>query len=623
MLLSLSPRKTRVAMLVGFCFLLCDSGRILCASDASPSELLLARDNKTEYGIVLPKAPSASQVFAATELQGYLRRISGAFFPIYPHDAKRVNRRILLVDAGDDVKHVGNYDLGSEGFSIETIGPDIRITGSNRRGIVYGVYTFLEEVLGCRWYSPGCEVIPRQSTIKIGPLAITQVPDFIYREPWYMVARDVDWAVKNKVNGIGPALDSVRGGRFEFVPGYYCHTFDRIMPAEKYLATNPEYFSLVDGKRVGGQYKGQLCLTHLDVTSFFIREVRKLIKKYPGMNILSVSQNDNRKYCQCENCARVDAEEGSPAGLMVRFANAIAADIGKDYPEVFIHTFAYQYTEKPPRITKPHPRVVLMLCPINCCQFHRYDECSHNAAFMDNLKQWSALTNQLYIWHYNSNLRHYLAPYPDLRQLTHSLQLYHRHHVKGMMAQGMEPGGRGFMDELKAYMIAKLLWDASLDPDRLKQEFLQGYFGNAAEPMHRFLELLHDKVEEDNIHGFYSEGIDVIDESHRLNKAQTPHFLTEEIIAESRHLFKIARASVTDSAILKRLERTEFSLDYVETMRAVYRAKEGGAVAKGNAIKAIRLLAERSRDLGYLEWSLGPRGTLERRLTKIESELTE
>ena len=98
-------------------------------------------------------------------------------------------------------------DQGEEGFFIKSRGLDIVIGGSAQQGMVYGVYTFLEEVLGCRWYAPDCEWVPKSPTIEIGALDISQQPEFEYREPWYMIAWDVDWAVKNKVNGIGPALD--------------------------------------------------------------------------------------------------------------------------------------------------------------------------------------------------------------------------------------------------------------------------------------------------------------------------------------------------------------------------------------------------------------------------------
>ena len=169
-----------------------------------------------------------------------------------------------------------------------------------------------------------------------------------------------------------------------------------------------------------------------------------------------------------------------------------------------------------------------------------------------------------------------------------------------------------------------MLWDASLDSERIKQEFLQGYFGNAAGPINQFLELLHDKVENDNTHGYFSEGIDVIIQPHRLYAdGETPHFMTKEIIAESRRLFEEARASVTDPAIHKRLEQAEFSLDYLEHMRAVYRAQGSNEAAKAKALGGIRALAERSRTLGYHEWSSGPPGTMERRLNEIEAKLTK
>ena len=58
--------------------------------------------------------------------------------------------------------------LGDEGFTIQTSGPHLVIAGGRLRGTMYGVYAFLEEVLGCRWYAPGASFIPKKPTIKIG-----------------------------------------------------------------------------------------------------------------------------------------------------------------------------------------------------------------------------------------------------------------------------------------------------------------------------------------------------------------------------------------------------------------------------------------------------------------------
>ncbi len=89
--------------------------------------------------------------------------------------------------------------------------------------------------------------------------------------------------------------------------------------------------------------------------------MRAVLKANPDMTIISVSQNDgNFDYCKCEKCAAIDAEEGSQAGTILRFVNAIADDIAEDHPHVVVDTLAYQYSVKPPRITKPRPNVCIM-----------------------------------------------------------------------------------------------------------------------------------------------------------------------------------------------------------------------------------------------------------------------
>ena len=60
----------------------------------------------------------------------------------------------------------------------------------------------------------------------------------------------------------------------------------------------------------------------------------------------------------------------------------------------------------------------------------------------------------------------------------------------------------GFMDDLKQYLIAKLLWNTRADVKAIRADFLKGFYGKAAEPVDQYLNLLHDKVRKDNIHGF-------------------------------------------------------------------------------------------------------------------------
>ena len=85
---------------------------------------------------------------------------------------------------------------------IRTDGPNLVIAGGKLRGTLYGVYSFLEDTAGCRWYTPAVSRIPSQQTLSIGDLDIAWKPHFEYRDIYFKSsgadARDPDWAVRKK-----------------------------------------------------------------------------------------------------------------------------------------------------------------------------------------------------------------------------------------------------------------------------------------------------------------------------------------------------------------------------------------------------------------------------------------
>jgi len=193
----------------------------------------------------------------------------------------------------------------------------------------------LEEVLGCRWYTSFVSRIPKNKTICIDQLDIVSRPDFEYRESDYIDAQDPDWAARNRMNGNSARLDATRGGKIAY---WGCHSFEYLVPIDTYYQEHPEYYSFTGDARVGGQYKGQLCLTNPDVLKIVTGTVLKWIAAYPEFKIISVSQNDNTNYCKCPNCAAVDAEEGitfMPPDIIVK-CNALFDEAEKlaDSPDV-------------------------------------------------------------------------------------------------------------------------------------------------------------------------------------------------------------------------------------------------------------------------------------------------
>ena len=99
---------------------------------------------------------------------------------------------------------------------------------------------------------------------------------------------------------------------------------------EKYFKEHPEWYSLIGGKRT--HHHGQLCLTSEAMRRELTDNALALLRRSPGAGIISISQNDCQGNCQCEKCKAVDEEEGAPSGLMIRFVNAVAEQIEKEFP---------------------------------------------------------------------------------------------------------------------------------------------------------------------------------------------------------------------------------------------------------------------------------------------------
>lgn len=542
------------------CLCGCKAGPASCTvelEDPMPaSEIQLTEDGKSQYSIVLSEAASPSERHAAGELQMFLEEISGAKLPII--EGGEASGRMVVLGNGEELRslkvQIDFEGLGDEGFAIKSVGPHLVIAGGRLRGTMYGVYTLLEDVLGCRWYTSKVSHIPKNPSITLEALDITQKPDFEYREPFYFDAFDADWAARNKANSSHARLDEARGGKITFYP--FVHSFSHLLPPEKYLEEHPEYYALVGGERKAkGLYDWQLCLTNPDVLKISTEVVLRWIEEHPEATIYSVSQNDGfGSNCECEKCKAIDEEEGSPSGLMLRFANAIAEEVAKKHPEKLIDTLAYTYTEKPPKITRPHPNVRVRLAPIQICHSHPLDVCTYakNVEALENLKGWGELSNQQYIWHYTTTFNNYLLPYPNLEEIVGDIRIYKNSSgATGFLGQGNYHGHGGLMNELQTYMIAKLLWNTEVDADAVKAEFLRGYFGKSGKPLGEFIDLMQEKVLKEDIHVFHWDPPDAA-------------FLSPEIMAAGERLFDEAERVADNADVLARVHHARISLQYVK-----------------------------------------------------------
>lgn len=521
----------------------------------------IARNQKPEMAIFLSKEASAQEKFAAGELRYYLGLITGAPIEIVNDKSGAV------IELGR-----GAEEQGDDGFSIRTDGANLTILGG-KRGVIYGAYEFLEK-LGCRFFTALSEKIPACEELELPDIDDTQVPVLEYREHNYTdVRRHVRFAVKCRLNGNAHPIPEKFGGHMSYA--WYVHTFEKMVPPEKYAKEHPEYYALVDGKRdtpYGGRY--QLCLTEPGVLKVCIESVRQALIDNPEASIISISQNDWFGNCTCERCLDVDKMEGSPAGTLLRFVNAIAEALEAEFPHVIFDTLAYNYTRPAPKITRPRHNVCVRLCSIESCFAHPFETCDDDkrsvtrpdgsvSSFITDLRDWGKMCDRMYIWDYTTCFAHYPTPHPNWNSLQPNMRAFVKNNVKGVFEQANGAVGGGVdLNELRLYVLSKLLWDAETDVERHIQEFLEHYYGAAAPHIRAYMKALTDKVEQDNIHvGF--------------NDHPTHAFLTDEMLDIYDAIFDQAEAAVSGDALRHyRVQKARLGIRYVRIKRHAMEAGE-------------------------------------------------
>lgn len=428
---------------------------MLCNKVFAQKNFVLVNNGKSSYKIVIPVDANEIEKKSSAIFQDYIRRITNYTLPIVSQKPSASGYQVII-GRNTLVSNNELIGLGGDGVLIKKINNSLILTGGNRKGALYSVYTLLEEYLGCRMYTRTVVEVPHKSTITL-PVSIykKQVPSFAYRTTFYVESLDHTYSDFHKMNYF-----------FEDW-GLFAHTFENLVPKAKYFESHPEYYALVSRVR----NPGQLCLTNPVVLQLVIQNLTQMIKEKPDAKYWSVSQNDNQNFCQCENCKRLDDEQGSHQGSILTFVNKVA----KHFPDRLISTLAYQYSEAPPKTLKPLSNVIIMLCtsdeerrvPLNK---------QPNSPFKDHFEKWSAITSKLFLWDYIVQFTNSLSPFPNLYTLQPNVQYFNSKNVTYLFEQGIGEIPAEF-SELRCYMVSRLMWNKNVNIKATMQEFINGYYG--------------------------------------------------------------------------------------------------------------------------------------------------
>lgn len=142
--------------------------------------------------------------FAASELQRYLERMTGAKLPVADDGCAADGRFTVELDVD------AQSDLAHDAFRITVAPGSILLQAGVPRGVLYAVYALLER-LGCRWVHPGeaQEIVPKLVAIDLPDGEHIEIPRIehrglalygLYDKTAELGAVMIDWMAKNRLN---------------------------------------------------------------------------------------------------------------------------------------------------------------------------------------------------------------------------------------------------------------------------------------------------------------------------------------------------------------------------------------------------------------------------------------
>lgn len=485
---------------------------------------------------------------AAEYLSKTLKTVTGADFYLENAQDNADGKALILALDGD---------CGAEdgGYRLEISDERIRISAVSAEGLTAGIYSFLEDKLGCMFVSPEYDYIPSLPTVYLEKTDETFAPSIKWR---YVYADEADiitdengeklygdyWYSKLRLNGAGT------NDWYAWV-----HTSFTYVSPNEYFDEHPEYFSLYNGKRTyeQGPVSGQLCWTNEDVYKIISTKVLQEMRDNPDVHIWDISQMDTWESrgvgCQCEKCKAIDEREGSQIGSILTFINRLAAEVKEEFPDNYISTLAYNYSDEPPKYLRPADNVIIKLClmPGDCASSYADPTSGKARDAHDLIEAWGDVAEHIVVWDYNIDFHNYMMPFPILDYLKENNDFYIENNVYGIFHQ-MSADKGGDFSLLNSYMFAKLMWDKDVDVNALFNKYLTVYYGEAAPYIAEYYALLTENLAKsgDQLY-IYAQPYNYI-----------CSYLSPSALDDYLDIFDKAEQAVAgDSALLSRVELAE------------------------------------------------------------------
>lgn len=473
--------------------------------------MTLVKGGKSAYVIYRDPAAAPSVMLAAQEVQRIIKASTGVELPI------KDDPETKMICLGNNIatRNAGVFitDLKDDGFVIVARGANIFIAGRDNphdetpllgymsKGTLFGAYEFLERVVGVRWLMPGevGEDVPAHTTLTIPSLHVRQEPFFDMR---YLV--DIqdnrppgapgpnlpkEWLARNKMPTImeGRKLD-------------HGHAWDRYIPKEEWL-THPEWIAKNNQEQLRDYEKYpflvKFCTSNEELVQRFAEGVSKWLDEHPTIKGASISPSDGGDFCECPNCRAqiVPDPHGRPSytNIILKFYNDLARIVAQKHPDRPLAGYVYyNYMYPPDEAIKMEPNVWLVWAALNYYGFGLLKPI-YDQEFPLMAKRWLKVKGRFIYHSYTHWMRSFnggIIP-PSRTVLKLELPMMQRLRAKGVEMVGLGAWGYGAPSN---YIMARQMWDAQVNVDKVYEEWLRRAYGPGWKTMQQLYFLVEQQL---------------------------------------------------------------------------------------------------------------------------------
>ena len=478
------------------------------------TDFIIAENGQAKATIIIPKSPSELVKTAAEDLLVHLRKITKASIMIGFDNMDLSDGNYILVGPTAQTKKLGIIQPkgypGNEQVILKRIKNYIVLIGNDDgefRGTEFAVNMFLEK-LGCGWYGPNelWQVIPEIKNLAIDKLDINHKPQFSARisNVWFNYKKfSYRWYM---------------GGEKKFLG----HGVSSLITREEFAKSKPEWFALVNGRRdpyTTTDTYWQYCYTNHDLARETAKRIINIFDNDPNLTQYSIAANDgwDENWCECSKCTSL----GSDSDELLYFANNVAKEVAKKYPNKKLTLLSYHTTFLPPVSgIKAEPNVEMMFCretsmtvPLDLglkipTGYNSITRVTYVQSWKDNFKEYIRKANlkniAIWEWHCIAADRAVWAkiPWVQCNVSTRNQKLWKQngasyiYYDQGPNAAYNETGKSFEVRWPLWYVSAKGMWDESLTGEQILADACNKLFGNASKEMLAYYKALADSSEQ-------------------------------------------------------------------------------------------------------------------------------